>query len=124
MKSNKRLTPARLRQAVALFNVSAWYACHEELERLWRNEERPERDVYKGVLQIGVAMYHAERKNYRGARRLLRRAITLLEPYVPSCMGMELQHLVVQARAALEAVENDRVPDVVPRIKQKNEKEV
>lgn len=85
-----------------LFNAGAFHACHDVLEDLWRAEARPFRDVYKGVLQVGVAYWHAERGNLRGGRRLALRGVSHLEPFLPEGLGLDLATLVAGARAAAD----------------------
>ena len=50
--------PALLLKAVGQFNEGQYWECHETLEELWRAEPRPLRDLYQGILQVGVAFHH------------------------------------------------------------------
>lgn len=40
-------------------------------------------DLYKDILQIGVAIYHAKRSNFKGAMRLVSSGMELLSPFAP-----------------------------------------
>ncbi len=50
--------PPLLLKGLEQFNAGEYWECHETLETLWRDEPRPVRDLYQGVLQIGVAFHH------------------------------------------------------------------
>ena len=53
--------PVLLRRGIAQFNRGEFFEQHETLEDLWREEPRPIRTLYQGILQIGVALYHVQR---------------------------------------------------------------
>ena len=55
--------PKLLLEGIAQFNRGDYWECHETLEALWRREARPLRDLYQGILQVGVACYHIRRGN-------------------------------------------------------------
>ncbi len=95
-----------LRQGVELFNRRAFFEQHELLEAAWLAEPRPVRDLYRGILQIGVGFYHLERGNFRGTRNPLRYGLDRLAPLEPRCMGVEVKALRIAAACALEVVEH------------------
>lgn len=76
---SEKETGALLRHGVDLFNRREWFACHEAFETVWRAESAPYRDVYKALVQVAAAMFHAQSGNQHGAWRLLRRARALLQ---------------------------------------------
>lgn len=94
-----------LRRGAALFNHRAFYAQHEVLEDAWRAESGPVRDLYRGILQVGVGCYHLSRGNHRGACNLLRYGLARLEPFEPVCLGVDVTALRVAAARALAALE-------------------
>ena len=61
------------------------------------HEQGKIRHLYKGILQIGVAVYHAKRSNLKGALRLVSSATELLSPFAPECMGIDVAHLLQSA---------------------------
>ena len=61
------------------------------------HEQGKIRDLYKGILQIGVAIYHAKRSNLKGAMRLVSSGMELLSPFAPECMGIDVAHLLQSA---------------------------
>ena len=116
--------PPGLRKGVAEFNKSRFYACHDTLEELWMAESRPVRQVYQGVLQIGVAFYHLEKARYRPAVTLLERGSTYLRRFAPTCMGLDIEGLLADVACCLAEVKrlgpenlNDFDRLLVPMIK-------
>ena len=74
MENNcKERPPLKLLEGIGQFNAGEYYDCHETLEEIWMHEPGKIRDLYKGILQIAVAIYHAKRSNLKGAMRCLLR---------------------------------------------------
>lgn len=94
--------PPWLVQGVAEFNAGAYFECHETLEKLWMVVPDPVRELYQGILQIGVAFYKQGRGQYRGAIELLTRGIDHLGPFSPVCQGVDVARLIQDARVAGE----------------------
>jgi hypothetical protein len=86
-------------QGVALFNAGEFYKQHDVFEKHWMEDGRPIRDLYQGVLQIGVALHHVETGNYRGAVKMLRRGLPRLRTLPPVCQTLDVAALRRQARA-------------------------
>jgi uncharacterized protein len=113
--------PELLAIGVRQFNAGEFYECHDTLEELWMGESGQVRDLYKGILQIGVAMYHERRGNRKGALRLLQSGIALVKPFSPNCRGVDVASLAEAAQRALvfleEATPEMPLPaDLVPHI--------
>lgn len=89
--------PRLLRVGVQLFNAGEFFECHEVLEELWRQERRPIRELYQGILQVGVGFHHLGRGNFRGAVNLLGYGLTRLGRVPPRAHGVDVGALVVQA---------------------------
>jgi uncharacterized protein len=70
-KDCRKKPPLKLIEGIEQFNRGEYYDCHETLEEIWMDEQGKIRDLYKGILQIGVAIYHAKRSNLKGAMRLI-----------------------------------------------------
>jgi predicted metal-dependent hydrolase len=94
--------PERLRVGVHLFNAGEFFECHEVLEDLWRDEPGPMRELYQGILQVGVGFYHLGRGNYRGAVNLLGYGIARLERVPHDAHGLDVRALLVQAARCRE----------------------
>lgn len=73
-----------------LFNRGEYFEAHELLELAWRAEAGPIRELYRGILQIGVAYYHILRGNYSGAVKLFQRSRAWLDPFPDTCRGIDL----------------------------------
>lgn len=85
-----RLHPLAV-QGLELFNQRKFFEAHEALEIAWKAEQGPARDLYRGILQIGVAYLHIERANLPGAFKMFARAKRCLAPFPDTCRGIDLQ---------------------------------
>lgn len=81
---------ALAREGLAEFNRRDYFEQHEYLEAAWMAEERPIRELYQGILQVGVAFLQIERNNWRGALKMFRRGLPKLRALPPVCQGIEL----------------------------------
>ena len=97
--------PPTLQAAINLFNAGNYFACHELLEALWLDTRDPHRDLYKGMLQIGIGLLHLQRGNVNGARNLLQKGGELIEPFTPTCFGLDLDKLSSDARSVLNRLQ-------------------
>lgn len=97
--------PPGVLEGIRLFNEGLFYECHEEIEHEWHAEPGPIRDLYQGILQIGVAFHHASNGNLRGARLLLVDGLNKLERFRPDCLGIDTDRLWVESRAILDEIE-------------------
>jgi len=97
--------PQLLLDGIAQFNRGEYFKQHETLEDLWRAEPRPVRRLYQGILQIGAAMYHLQRRNYHGVVYMLTRGSMLLTPFSSRCQGVDVEALLEAAASTLRAVE-------------------
>ena len=96
------ITPSlTLRAAVRQFNDGDYFLCHETLEDLWIGEERPIRNVYQGILQIGIGLLHLQRDNKPGARTLLEQGMQRLQPFLPTCFKLDLASLCEESAKIL-----------------------
>lgn len=80
-------------KGILLFNQRKFFDAHEELEIAWRDEQTQLRDLYRGILQVGVAYYHIQRRNFSGAIKLLQRSQKWLEPFPNKFHGINLKKL-------------------------------
>jgi uncharacterized protein len=94
--------PAEAIKGLEYFNEGKFFEAHEELETAWRREKGPIRELYRGILQVGVAYLHIQRGNYEGARKMLLRCRQWLDPFPDECCGVNLARL----RQDFERVEN------------------
>lgn len=94
--------PPELTRAIEQFNAGELFEQHETLEVLWRATSDPVRDLYHGILQIGVGLHHWSNGNFHGATVLLAEGIGRLQPLPPSCQGVEVAALIGEASALRE----------------------
>jgi predicted metal-dependent hydrolase len=92
--------PDALRRGIAQFNAGEFFEQHETIETLWRETRAPVRDLYHGILQIGVGLHHWRNGNFHGATTLLEEGLGRLEPFTPACQGVDVGALIADARAA------------------------
>jgi hypothetical protein len=57
------------------------FTAHEVLEAVWKDTTGPERELWRALAQLAVAVTHDLRGNAAGATTLRRRAAGHLEPY-------------------------------------------
>lgn len=93
------------RHGVEEFNAGEYFEQHEWLEKAWLEEQRPIREMYQGILQIGVGFLQIERDNWMGAIKLLRRGLPRLRTLPPICHGID----IASFRAASEAIHAELV---------------
>lgn len=92
-------TPPGLCSAAAQFNAGRFWECHETLEELWVAERQPIRDLYQGVLQVGVAFHHLQQRNYAGAIKMFRRGLPRLRGLPEVSQGLHVAQLATEARS-------------------------
>jgi predicted metal-dependent hydrolase len=84
---------------VAAFNAGEYFEQHEHFELAWMAESRPIREMYQGILQVGVAFYQIERGNWRGAVKMFRRGLPRLRMLPDVCRGLQIAKLRTVAEA-------------------------
>jgi hypothetical protein len=103
-----------LATGLAQFNRGEFYEQHETLETLWRDEPRPVRRLYQGILQIGVAFYQVRRRNFHGAVVMLERGLRNIGPFESANVAIDVARLAADARrahAAIVALGRERLAD-------------
>lgn len=96
--------PELVIEGIELFNEGEYYRCHDSLEEAWMNEQGPVRDLYRAILQVGIAYYQIERGNYRGALKLLLRVQQWLAPLPNRCRDVNVARLREDVRAVHDAL--------------------
>lgn len=91
--------PDLAREAIARFNAGDYYAQHDLLELLWKQTEGEIRELYRAILQVGIAYYHIIEGNRRGALKMLQRAFRWLAGLPAVCQGVDLADLKQNAEA-------------------------
>jgi predicted metal-dependent hydrolase len=91
-----------LLKGIELFNEKHYFECHEVIEEAWNEEVGPVRIMYQGILQVGVACYHIQNRNWRGAMKVLNRGTSKLRRFEPTCMGIDLARLLRDAETVTQ----------------------
>lgn len=107
--------PPQAQHGIELFNQHEFWEAHEALEELWQEiRPNPLGEVYRSILQVGVAYHHIQNQNYRGATKLFLRAVQWLDPLPNQCHGINLAQFkgdVAEVRAVLEQLGPDRIQE-------------
>lgn len=94
------------------FNQGNYYRQHDLFEEQWANTSGPVRDLYRAILQVGVAYYQMENDNYRGALKMLQRSVQWLHIMPDICQGIDVEQLrrdSYAVRAELEHLAPDQL---------------
>jgi CheY-like chemotaxis protein len=95
--------PEAARAGVTAFNQGDFFEQHEHFEHAWMQETRPIRELYQGILLVGVAFLQIEQHNWQGALKTFRRGLPRLRGLPPVCQGIDVAGL----RAAAEAIHRE-----------------
>ncbi len=60
------------------------------------------RELYHGILQLGIGLYHWSNGNYHGATVLLAEGLDRLRPLPSACQGVDVATLVAEGSALRE----------------------
>ncbi|CAN5152317.1 DUF309 domain-containing protein [soil metagenome] len=102
--------PPELLRGIEQLNAGEFFEQHETLELLWRGTASPVRDLYHGILQVGVGLHHWRNANFHGAGVLLDEGLSKLAPFAPSCQRVDVEALIREIAAARERL-NDLGPE-------------
>lgn len=106
--------PTEFWQGIEQFNQGEFYACHDTLEAIWIPTIGPEKQLYQGIIQIAVAIYHLSNLNWRGTVILMGEGLNRLRRYPDEYAGLDLGQLRQEVAELLETLQNlgaDRVAD-------------
>jgi predicted metal-dependent hydrolase len=101
--------PDALAKGIAEFNAWRFYDCHETLEDVWREvggkgDDATLADFYQGIIKVAAGFHHVLRNNHKGAVNLLSDAFRLLDPFQPSCLGVDVRRLLDDVRPCLDRI--------------------
>ncbi len=83
------------------------FECHELLEEHWKKHpEHPHADLWVGLIQLAVGLYHQRRGNVPGARKMLAQALHRLEKGPLEQLGIDKQHALEQLSGRLRDMES------------------
>ena len=78
-------------EGLRLFNEGKYFEAHEALEIAWLEEKGKVRDLYRGILQVGVAYLHITRGNFNGAIKVHERSQRWLKDFPAVCRGIRVE---------------------------------
>lgn len=70
-----------LSRGESLLRENRPFYAHEVFEAVWKSSEDEDRDVWRGLAQLAVALTHRQRHNVKGAGALFARAAATLQPW-------------------------------------------
>lgn len=117
------LRPAERRElfheGIRLFNGGEYFDCHEAFEEIWRSTTPEPKDLFQGLIQVGVGLFHFfERRRPDVARRVLAKGWRRLEPLAPQSHGLDLEALLTAVNTWDSWLAAPRgQPPTAPRIK-------
>ena len=97
--------PDQVKKGIVLFNSGQFFEAHESLEEAWRAEKGSIRELYQGILQVGVACYHMQHGNLSGAQHLLDRGLIFLNKFDDDIFGIDLASFKSAANDLKKTVE-------------------
>jgi uncharacterized protein len=116
---------SRIDEGISLFNACEFFACHDVLEDFWGELTCPEKPFFQGLIQAAVALYHFEEGNLGGARRMAGSCLMYLNPFTPSCGGIDVARLLNDLQACFQELLEEHAsypfhlkidPEKVPKI--------
>jgi predicted metal-dependent hydrolase len=79
------------------FNAGEYYAQHDAFEHQWMAEPGPVRDLYRAILQVGIAYHHITHGNAVGGLKMLRRSVQWFSVLPDICQGVNVRQLREEA---------------------------
>jgi len=105
-------------QGIDLFNEGRFFECHEAWEEIWKRADGEVKLYYQGLIQAAVAILHAQRGNFEGARSLYEKASTKLDQLPPEHMGLAVGELRTDLRLFIDAATRaDGTTLLTPRLR-------
>lgn len=95
----------RAAQGLRLFNAGEYFEAHEALEDAWNAEPGKVRDLYRGILQLGVVYLHITRRNFDGAVKVYARSQKWIQDWPEICRGIRVGKLRRDAEAVMRELE-------------------
>lgn len=90
---------------VQRFNAGEYYAQHDAFEAQWMAENGPVRELYRAILQVGVAYHHLTHGNHAGALKMLQRSVQWFAQLPDVCQGVDVRQLRKDAQGVRHALQ-------------------
>ena len=104
---------------IRLFNEGKYFVAHEELEAAWHAEPNPDRRLYQGILQAGIAFMHARNGYAKGVFSMYERCQVWLWPWPDHCRTIDVGKLKADLQALVDEVTRlgqERIGELDPKL--------
>jgi predicted metal-dependent hydrolase len=92
-------------EGLQLFNERKFFQAHEALEEAWIHEKGEIRNLYKGILQVGVTYLHIMNGNYDGAIKVHHRSLKWIKDWPDLCRGIYVEKIRQDLEVVMKEVE-------------------
>ena len=99
----KKLHPLA-EEGIRLFNQGKYFVAHESLEDAWHIEPDPDRRLYQGMLQAGIAYMHARNQHAKGVFSMYERCRVWLWPWPDHCRTIDVGQMKTDLETLVEEV--------------------
>ena len=113
---------------IRLFNEGKYFVAHESFEDAWHIEPDPDRRLYQGILQAGIAFMHARNQYAKGVFSMYERCQVWLAPWPDHCRTIHVGKLRADVEALVAEVTrlgpdglNELNPDLFTQIERVSE---
>jgi len=89
-------------EGIRLYNEGKYFDAHELLEIAWRAEPEPDRRLYQGILQAGIAFMHARNGYAKGVFSMYERCRVWLSPWPDCCRTINIGQLKSDLQQLIE----------------------
>ncbi len=99
------------------FNEGNYFEAHESWEELWTQAQGQRHAYLQCLIQVSVALHHASRENWAGARKLLASSLDYLEKGRLGGDEVDLERLkdhILDFELAIQKRLNDASSDELP----------
>lgn len=87
--------PQEILKGIDLINNGEYYQAHEVLESAWNLESMYIRQLYQGLIQLSVALFHLEHGNFKGSLKLIPKVKFNISPFVNDEIAIDLKKLLI-----------------------------
>ena len=105
----------RYLEGIEAFNRGDYYDAHEVWEGLWQDCHEFDRAFYQSLIQAAVAIYHKNRNNLVGARRVFAKGQAKIIAYRPHHLGLDIDAFWRDVEATIQTT--SFVPTIILNIR-------
>ena len=106
-------------EGLRLYNEGKYLVAHESFEDAWHIEPDPDRRLYQGILQAGLAFMHAHNGNAKGVFLMFERCQVWLWPWPDHCRTIDIGRLKAGLQALVDEVTRlgqERIDELDPQL--------